>query len=187
MTKTTIFSIIGVVALVAAAGIVIAVRNNPNKTPSDVPVDQTVVTTTDESSEPMQTNGKKMAFSQFVKQGGSYECTVKQYIDAGMVQATEGKVFINGEKLRGDFTTSVQGMNVKSSLIVRDGFAYAWTSMTSTGYKLPVSIDDSGNVKAGTSGSYAWNAEQIGDYDCKPWTANESQFTIPTSITFKTM
>jgi hypothetical protein len=128
-----------------------------------------------------QPTGKKMAFAQFVEQGGAYECTVTQYV--GDIDTT-GTVFINKGKIRGEFTTQVNGMNVTSSMLVRDGFTYAWSSMApKNGVKIAVQAGAS-DTQAGTSGSYSWNAEQIGDYDCKSWSPDEATFAIPTSVTF---
>jgi hypothetical protein len=56
--------------------------------------------------------------------------------------------------------------------------------MMSQGYKVAVK-DTSGTVNAGSTGTYSWNADQIGDYNCIPWKADASKFVVPTSITFK--
>lgn len=179
MTKTITLSIIGIIAAVAVIVIFQVAKKPSSPSQSETPTDQVSTTTTTPT-------GKKMAFSEFVKQGGSYQCTVNQYIDAGMSQTTQGTVFIDSGKVRGDFATKIQGMSIDTSFIVRDGFAYTWTSMTSMGFKSPVTVGANASGSTGaTSGTYTWNAQQIGDYDCKPWTTDASKFTLPTSITFK--
>lgn len=130
---------------------------------------------------PEESTGKKMAFAQFVKQGGSYQCTVHQAVSDF---DTEGTVFISKGNIRGEFKTIAEGKNVTSSILVRDGFMYAWSSMMpKSGMKMVVKADAQNNGASG-SGTYSWNAEQIGEYDCTPWAPDESTFAVPTAITF---
>ncbi len=131
------------------------------------------------------TAGKKIAFSELLKQGGSYECTVNQYVQN---IESKGTVFINKDQIRGDFKTQTQGINVDSSFVVKDGYTYTWSSMLGgRGMKIKNQVPEggmSGNTGASASGQYGFNAEQIGDYDCKAWTVDESKFTPPSSVTF---
>ena len=129
-----------------------------NKTLSDA--DHVVETTTQQKP-----SGKKMAFEQLVKQGGAYECTVHQYVND---TDTIGKVKIKNGNLRGEFSTNYNNTVIDTHVIIKEGFAYTWTSaMPSMGFKAKLTQDESGNVAAGTSGKYTWNYAQIGDYDCK--------------------
>lgn len=148
------------------------------------------------------TNGKKMSFDVFMKQGlqgSAYECTVHQTISN---IDTTGKVWIDGTgtatsatsssanaKVHGEFTTAVQGMNITSNFTVVDGYSYSWSSMMSTGYKVkvPDSTGATSDTSAEAKGSYSWNASQIGDYDCQPWTATAAKFALPTNIKFTEM
>lgn len=130
------------------------------------------------------TNGKKMAFSEFIKQGGAYKCTVNQNVQN---IETKGTVYISGDLVRGEFSTVVSGMNINSTFIVKDGYSYSWTSAAPTmGIKTKIVAQGNGGAKsdAGMSGSYSWNAEQIGDYNCEAWTLDQTKFTPPTTITF---
>lgn len=149
-------------------------------------IDNAQVANNEISGEQEQTtvpSGKKMAFSEFMKQGGSYKCEVNQ--DVNDVE-TKGVTYINDGMVRGEYNTKVQGQNINSTLIVRDGFVYSWTSMLpNMGFKAKADTSASGDVTAGASGSYSWNAEQIGDYNCEAWTVDQSKFTVPTNITFK--
>jgi hypothetical protein len=132
---------------------------------------------------PADESGKKMAFSEFLKQGGSYKCEVNQYVNE---METKGTTYINDGMIRGEYNTKVQNMNVDSTMIVRDGYTYSWTSvMPTTGFKAKVAEVVGGDAVAGPSGQYSFNATQIGDYNCEAWTADASKFTIPTNITFK--
>ncbi len=128
------------------------------------------------------TSNKKMSFNDFLKQGGSYVCSVNQYVEN---IESKGTVYIDGENIRGTFSTSVSGMNINSELLVTGGFTYTWSSMMSgVGFKAPVDMGEGGDSNFGTSGQYSFNAEQIGDYNCEPWNTDKSKFSLPRGITF---
>ncbi len=130
-------------------------------------------------------SGKKMAFSQFVKQGGSYKCTVNQYVGD---TTTEGTTYINEGMIRGEYNTKVQGIDVSTSFIARDGYTYTWSSMAPTmGFKSKIVESTTEGDTTGTSGTYSFNAEQIGDYNCQPWSADSALFVVPSKVTFKTI
>jgi hypothetical protein len=180
MTKTTIIPII----VIVFAGLGLFLINNKSANKLDTPVTQDSNQTMAENENNSQ--GKKMAFSEFLKQDkGSYQCTVNQYIDAGMSQSTQGKVFLYDGNIRGDFATQVSGMNILSSVIVRDGFSYTWTNMAPIGYKVSVIDTNNPQSQSEMSAAYSWNAEQIGDYDCQEWNVDKTQFEIPTQIQFQ--
>ncbi len=125
---------------------------------------------------------KKMAFADFMKSGGTYKCTVNQSVNG---VDTKGTTYLDNGMIRGEFSNKIQGYNIDVTFIVREGFTYTWTSMMpNTGFKSKVMMGSTSGSNAGTSGSYSFNAEQIGDYDCQPWNADTSMFTIPANITF---
>jgi hypothetical protein len=128
------------------------------------------------------TAGKKKAFSEFMKEGGSYKCTVHQYVND---TDTQGTVYLDSGLVRGEYDTQVQGKNYEGTVVVRDGYAYMWSSMMpGTGFKSKVETDAEGGQEV-SSGSYSFNANQIGEYDCQPWTADGSMFEIPADVTFR--
>ena len=175
MTQSRVLISLVVVAIVAIVGFV-AVQ--PGKT------DTVVNTDTQQNNEQPseQPTGKKKAFSVFMKEGGSYKCTVHQYVGD---TDTTGTVYLNDGLLRGEYSTAVQGKNIDATVIVRDGFAYTWTSMAPTmGFKSKV-VENTETGSTGTTGTYSYNTDQIGDYDCQPWTADNSKFVVPTSMTFR--
>jgi hypothetical protein len=127
------------------------------------------------------TSGKKMSFDAFMKQGGSYMCTVNQNVQ-GM--ESKGTVYINGGNIRGDFKTSVSGMNIDTMFLTKDGYSYSWSSMMAgKGFKVAVK-GASGNTSTQTSGQYSFDASQIGEYDCQPWTVDQSKFAMPSGVVF---
>jgi hypothetical protein len=168
MKKNLIIVIIILAA--AAGGYLLTQKDSDVSTNPEVSVSQTPT-------------GKKMSFSSFLENDkGSYKCVVNQ--DVQGIESL-GLVYISNGKVRGDFSTSVQGMSIDTSFIVKDGYSYAWNSLTKNGFKFKAS-GDKGQVNPGTStsGTYSWNAEQIGDYDCQDWNEDSSVFALPTNITF---
>lgn len=114
--------------------------------------------------------------------GGSYEC----HVDTTATNGTKGDVFVSGGNMRGDFTTTVNGSNVDSHIINVDGYTYAWSSAAVQGVKIKLNTAATAQTSpnAPSQGidqntSYSWN--------CDAWTADQSQFTPPTSITFMDM
>jgi hypothetical protein len=135
-----------------------------------------------EQTQNTRESGKKTAFSEFLKQGGSYRCTVNQSVNG---TDTEGIVYVNGNMIRGEYNTKVQGMSIDSTMIVRDGYTYNWTSMApNMGFKAKVAVSG-GNSSTGTSGTYSFNSEEIGDYNCETWTVDASKFVLPSGVSFK--
>lgn len=126
------------------------------------------------------TSGKKMAFSEFIKTGGSYKCDVKQSMSDF---ENSGTVYINETNIRGDFSTVAEGRTINTTFISRDGYSYTWSSaLPDMGFKMKIKTDASASAD---SENYSWNAEQIGDYNCEAWVGDESKFAIPTNINFK--
>lgn len=129
-----------------------------------------------------QPSGKKMAFSQFLKQGGAYKCEVKQYMSDF---ENSGTMYISGKNMRGEFSTVAEGKTMTSSFISRDGYSYTWSSMTpGMGFKIKAEAETS-NESAGVNGTYAWSADQIGDYNCESWVVDTTKFELPKDVTFQ--
>jgi hypothetical protein len=127
--------------------------------------------------------GKKMAFSQFLKQGGAYTCTVNQTINN---ETSKGTMYIDNGKVRSEFTIAIKGQNIAMNFLVLDGYSYMWNSMTPTmGFK--IKNDTEATVTATPNAPVAWNADQIGDYTCDTWTVDTSKFTVPSTVKFSTM
>ncbi len=186
-SKKVIYALVAVIAL--GAGYLALKPATPEVAQPVVTQEQQEVVTN--NTEVLETpsvptpSGKKMAFSEFIKQGGAYKCTVNQYVQD---MEMKGTVYINGDMVRGEYAMQVQGMNVDSNMVVRDGYTYSWSSMMPTGYKSKiVAPEETTNPDTGTSGTYSWNAEQIGDYNCESWSPDEAIFALPAGMTFTEM
>lgn len=125
---------------------------------------------------------KKMSFDVFLKQGGSYKCDVKQYLSD---MENNGTVYVDAGNIRGEYATVAEGRNIQTSFIMKDGYSYTWSSMApNMGFKVKVDTTTGTNTDASTQGTYSWDAKQIGDYNCEPWTADQSMFALPANIKF---
>ena len=123
-----------------------------------------------------QSSGKKMAFSDFLKQGGAYKCEITQNI--GEVE-NNGTMYINGKNLRGEYSTMAEGMKIDSSFISLGGYAYTWSSMTpGMGFKMKTEEND-------TDYTEAWDSSEVGDYNCENWVVDAEKFEVPKDITFQ--
>ncbi len=143
---------------------------------------QVVVATTTASSTLQKPTGKKIAFTELMKQGGSYKCTVTQNV-ANM--ASNGIVYIHNNLIKANFSTSIQGQTIDSNMISRDGYTYTWTTMMKgVGYKVKIVEKSDQTPKGAASTTYTWNGEQIGEYDCQALTADDSIFELPKDIVF---
>ena len=148
---------------------------------------QNTATESGNSSEVENTNpeaGKKMAFDVFVKQGGSYVCTVHQSVNN---VDSVGTVYVSNGQMRGDFDVSTQGTKMTSSMIMKDGFMYSWSSSAPTmGFKMAINNETAAASTGGTDVS-AYGYNQFGDYDCDAWSGDSSKFNLPASVKFTEM
>lgn len=167
-----------IVAVVALGGAYFFATQNKTSN-KDV---QNEITTNTKTPDVPEVSAKKMSFAEFMNQKGSYKCTVNQNIDDTQ---TQGVTYINDGMVRGEFNTKVQGFNIDTTFILRDGFTYTWTSMAPTmGFKMKVVENVEGDKNAASSGTYSFDAKQIGEYDCQPSPVDSSKFTLPSNIKF---
>lgn len=172
---------IGIAAVLLVTGGYFAINANKNS-PKENGAENKTENKVEEKTE-AKTDGKKIPFSEFIKNGDSYKCTVHQLVGG---TDTVGTTYINKGMVKGEYNTKVQGLSITSNVIVRDGYTYSWSSMTpTTGFKAKVVADTKTNTQTGMSGSYSYNAEQIGDYSCESWTANPTIFDLPAGVIFK--
>jgi hypothetical protein len=117
------------------------------------------------------------------KRGGTYTCTIDSKTDtAGGKTATSGTVHVSGMNVRGDFTSTVQGMgNIESHMIADGTNVYTWNSMLPQGFKMKMTATEDHSDAVSGQGS---NANQSYTYDCQPGTADASLFVPPAAITF---
>lgn len=128
-------------------------------------------------------SGKKMAFADFMKMGGSYKCSINQTVEDTQ---TTGTVFIDNNSTRGMFETTTNGVKVEGNFLMHNGYSYFWSSASPMGIKTAITEEEK-NQPQPMSETYAWNPEQVGDYDCVAWSADNATFTVPAGIQFMDM
>lgn len=119
------------------------------------------------------------SMQELMARGGSWTCDVSS--TAGGVNSSGTTYSANG-MVRSDFTSSIpQVGNIESHIIVRDGFAYTWTSMMNQGFKFPIGEAEG---EAEVSAEVAAQVNQDYNFSCTPWVVDESVFTLPSTIAF---
>lgn len=164
-------TILGVLAVVVVLGAGWMFFSSSSPQGSDAPGENN-------ASEPESFTG---TLAELASRGGTFRCTVSQESE---VASTEGVVFVDGSRVRGDFTSTVAaagGLSVETHLVVKDGFTYTWTPIAPNGFKARAT-EGSTAGGAALSGNYA-DVNQAYAYECAPWTVDESAFELP-ALTF---
>jgi hypothetical protein len=185
MSQKSLILIVGLVVVVV--GGFLFLKSQSGTQPATTVQDSSTAVTQNKQLEPQASadaNAKKMAFADFIKQGGAYKCTVSQKVENTDTKAT---IYTKGDMVSGKYTMEMQGMTMDSSFIVRDGYSYSWSSMMPTkGFKMKIDTAAQPNATANAdmSASYAFNASQVGDYNCEAWSGDDSVFALPQTVTF---
>lgn len=121
--------------------------------------------------------------------GQDYTCTYSRVDTNGATQ--DGTVYVaaSGDKMKGEFTINVNGEEPKQSFVIRDGeYTYVWSDYFEGGYKTKIESDTNSlfstdeeatsNMSAGVSEDNTYN------FDCEPWTVDDSMFVPPSKIEF---
>ena len=116
-----------------------------------------------------------------VSRGATVQCSVDNSTGAEVVKGT---VYVSGKNVRGDFETTMPQKGVVESHMIKDGdYMYVWSSAMPQGMKMkatPPQQTDTGPKPAPAADLYNKNY----DYNCSPWRADASKFTLPTDIKF---
>ena len=125
-------------------------------------------------------SGKKLSFTDLMNAGGSYECTVEEHIGSAV---GKGTIYLANGNTSGEFTASAQGKDYSAYFITAGGYTYSWSSLQpASGFKFAQAKNVAGG--GATGGNYAFNAEQVYDYKCSPWTPDQGKFAPPSSVKF---
>jgi hypothetical protein len=100
-------------------------------------------------------------------------------------EESSGTIYITSGKMRGDFSSTVEGETTISHMLVEDKTSYVWIEGQDMGYKF--THDESADTQNGTATQQNVDLDQKADYTCKPWVVDSSMFTLPQNIEFKDM
>jgi hypothetical protein len=91
-------------------------------------------------------------------------------------------IYVAGGKMRGDFTAVSDGQEMQSHMITDGQTAYIWTNQMPQGVKMSFgTIDDD---QSGAANSNPIDPDKELDYRCSGWTTDQSQFNLPSGVTF---
>lgn len=158
-TKT--IGITGVVVAVIALGAYFAMRK-PAHTPAT-----------------NQTGSLKTLLSS----GSPQRCTVTNV--AGNANSN-GTVLVAGGKMRGDFTSEVNGQTTASHMIIMDNTSYIWTDAVSQGFKISLDETTKGSTETQRDNQSVDITQNV-NYSCEPWSPDDNSFALPSGIQFKSM
>lgn len=163
-TKFLPLIIIGAIAVIALGGFLFM---NQNKQPSQ--------TTGTEQSQVQGANSLRDLLSG----NASQECNFKDN-ETG----STGVVLVADNKMKGDFTTTVEGEASNSYVIVNNNVMYTWTADSDTGFKFTFDPEDVEEARQQVEqGAFDLNREV--DFTCKPWSPDQNVFTPPSDVTFQ--
>ncbi len=116
--------------------------------------------------------------------GLSMECTF--LYDDG-TNSTDGVVYITGENMRGDFTTTIEdGTTTDHHMIRKGNTSYMWGSEIDGGIMMTIpdleTVDDE-FVQSQQEDVFPVQYENV-EYNCKPWIPNDALLTPPADVEF---
>ncbi|HYF13313.1 MAG TPA: hypothetical protein VD928_03395 [Candidatus Paceibacterota bacterium] len=160
-----VFGVIAVVAAGVAAWMFLGANPNPG------PATQNEQSTTTAQSQ-------STTLRDLITSATPQRCTFQT---ATAQTSSSGTTYIANGQMRGDFTSTANGQTLHSHMIVRGGESYIWTDEMEQGYKL--SFD---TLSAQGSQATQWfDPNQRTDYECTPWSVDQSMFTLPQGVTFE--
>ena len=95
----------------------------------------------------------------------------------GGADGSQGTVYVDSGRVRGDFVANIAGKSITGHFIVRDDTSYVWMDGMAQGFKN--SFEATSTAQGGLS------ADERMPYSCGGWSADENVFTLPEGIEFK--
>ncbi|MEK7180440.1 MAG: hypothetical protein AAB706_03105 [Patescibacteria group bacterium] len=123
--------------------------------------------------------GGKVSMKDLIVGGKAQQCLISS---SNEFSQSSGVVYVANGKVRGDFDSLSQGVQVQSHMIVDGDYSYIWTSESNQGFK--TKIDASTTNSASQTNQQGIDYNQQMDYACSPWSADASFFVLPKGIIF---
>ncbi len=164
--------IMGIVVVIIVVGAIWAMTNKKS-----APSDSLTDTNTENTNVIKDT--KTQSLKALMAANTPQECAFQNSADSS---TSEGKVYLAKGMMRGDFTAVSSGQTFTSHMITKDGTVYTWIDNMTTGFK--ISADENAQTKTDDSQKQGVDINQELNYNCKPWSADNSMFEVPANITF---
>lgn len=117
---------------------------------------------------------EKKSLKDLVMLGGDQTCTF-QDTETG----NSGKVYMTGGKVRGDFSSSMEGTTINSHMVSDNNTVHIWMDGNNTGFK--TSLD---KVEQSSSNQNTVDINKQVDYQCSGWSPDNSMFELPSNVKF---
>lgn len=171
MSKNLVVTIVVILIVLAAGGYFLVNRSNPQPSISD---SQTSV------AEPVS-NGQRMSIKEFMSMSGSQQCEFSD-VESG----SSGEVYLAEGKMRGDFSSKVNGDTVNSHMINDGNNIYIWMDNQTTGFKTSLQVMEEMSKEEGMTGvNQTVDLNKQVEYTCQAWSVDEAKFSVPTEIKFQ--
>ncbi|OGD84423.1 hypothetical protein A2165_00660 [Candidatus Curtissbacteria bacterium RBG_13_40_7] len=114
--------------------------------------------------------------------GNNVTCTITYPSENG---ETKGTVYVaSDERLRGDFTSNMEDKEIDSHMIQDGTYSYIWSSSSPQGTKMKLEDISSRQSPGPESQNQNIDLDQKVDYQCSPWSVDNSKFVPPADIEF---
>ena len=115
-------------------------------------------------------------FAALAAMGGSRTCHITVNTDGN---ASEGTVYIADGRMRGDFTSTVNGKAMTAHMLQADGYMYSWTDAMAQGVKVSLAQAQQANTQ-----SQGINPNANVTYDCSAGVGAGASFDVPSNVSF---
>lgn len=126
-------------------------------------------------------NVVEASIKSFLTNGSSVSCSYSSNVEG--INMT-GKLFANAGKIRQDFETQADDINISGHMIMDAADAYMWTDQMDLGFKFSVADMPTPGAQQNTQTP---DINKNMKFNCSPWTPDNSVFEVPSNITFQTM
>ncbi len=122
-------------------------------------------------------SAQKMSLRSLLSFTGSQMCNFSD-----IESTTSGQIYMSAGRVRGDFSTIVEGNVVKSHMYTDGREMYFWMDGSASGFKSSLTVTPS--PEAGKPANENVDLDRQSDFDCGPWTADDSLFVLPDGVKF---
>lgn len=168
------------VIIIAGVGAYFIVGRDTAET-SETVVEEMVSEQSDSQRASSEVVTESMSLTDIINEQKNQLCTFTDSETKGV-----GTVFIGDRDFRGDFQTDINDKASVTHMIVLDTTdVYVWMEGETQGFKTSMSgLTDLSEFGEETT---AFNINKAVDYECYPWTLDNSQFELPQAVEFRDM
>ncbi len=147
-------------------------------------VDDNEVTPTSEEADDQGSfntaSSDQKSLAELMALGTAQQCTFNQSLENS---TNSGTFYLGLGQMRGDFTSVDGGQTTQIHMISDSKDVYTWIEGMNLGFKASASAGQP--TASGTpANNNGVDVNQKLAYNCSPWTADSSKFTLPTGIQF---